>query len=218
MKARLAIATAMLLSASVASGQVCTGGPGRDAGAVQLGGGYSSAKSATEIIGAASGIGERAYGRAFVGSVAYDELSGSTTVLGGTAGYQVPVGSTGRTQLCPYATLSLGFGPNDIEGTGIDASSTGFDFGVSLGHEIPSSSEISVIPFAAANFSRSTVKLSLDGDSESTSDSHVSIGFGVGIVINKQFAVRPQISIPVGAQDSDPVVGIGFSLALGNKQ
>jgi hypothetical protein len=218
MRKGLAVAAAMILVTAEASAQVCSGGLGRDAGAFQLGGSYSSTKGSSTLLGSATGIGERAFGSAGVGTISYDDFAGSTTALGGVVGYQVPVGNGGRAQLCPTAELTLGFGPKDIEGSGVDASSNSLGLGLSVGYAVQSSSQVSVIPFASAGFARTSFKLSYEGESESVSDSFGVIGFGVGLVINKQFVIRPNVSIPVGLEDSDPIVGIGVVLALGQKK
>ena len=43
------------------------------------------------------------------------------TDIGTQVGYQLTVGRTAQMQVCPVASLSLGMGPNDVDGGGIDA-------------------------------------------------------------------------------------------------
>jgi hypothetical protein len=162
-----------------------------------------------------TGLGERAYGGGSIGSVSYDDLSGSTTSLGAWVGYQLPMGTSGRSQLCPFFTGGLGLGPNDIEGSGIDASTRGFSAGVSWGMRAVQSNDFSLFPTIGAGIAFSSFKLTDGVDSIEESDTYVQLGFGLGLVLGRQFTVRPSVTIPLGLEGADPVFSVQISLSLG---
>jgi hypothetical protein len=201
------------------SAQVCVGGPSRDHGPFQLEAAYSSANGTSTMQVGANRLGQRAFGGAFIGSASYDDLDGSTTIFGGSAGYRVPVGQASRTELCPTVGFGLGTGPNDIEGSGVDVATNTMNVGVSIGRSVSTGGGVALIPFASAGLARTALKFSFDGDSETISESYGMIGLGVGLLVSNKFAIRPSIAIPVGQEeDSDPVVSIGVVLAFGGKR
>lgn len=214
--ARWHIALSILagLVGSTAAAQVCEGRPGSSAGRVALGAAFATANGATEFGVGVTALGAGAYGGATLGRVTYDDFSGSTTTVGGGVGYQVAVGSAGRAQLCPYLTGQLGFGPNDIEGTGVDASVRNLGVGVTWGVVASQSQEVTLIPTVSAGVARASIKFS-DGVNDITvSDSYGQLRFGLGVALGRQFAFTPSIIVPLGLDDSDPVFGINLSLYL----
>lgn len=213
-----AAAFATVLVASPSLAQVCEGRPGADAGKVQLGAGFSAGNAAKEFGVGVSGLGERAYGGATLGSVSYDDFSGSTTTIGGSVGYQLAVGSSGRAQLCPFFRAALGFGPNDIAGLGVDLSTRGVGAGISWGFRATQSADFGLIPTIGAGFSYASVKLSDGVDDLTESDTYGQLGIGLGFIFGRQFAVQPTVTIPLGLEGADPIVGVTISLSLGSRQ
>ncbi len=204
----------MGLVGSTAGAQVCEGRPGSSAGRVALGAAFATANGASELGVGITGLGTGAYGGATVGRVTYDDFSGSTTTVGATVGYQVAVGSAGRAQLCPFLTGQLGFGPNDIEGTGVDASVRNLGAGVTWGIVASQSEDVTLIPTVSAGVASASIKFS-DGVSDITlSDTYGQLRFGLGVAFGRQFAVTPSIIVPLGLDDSDPVLGVNVSLYL----
>jgi len=215
--ARLVIVPSILalLIGSTAAAQVCEGRPGSSAGRVALGATFATDNSSSELGVGITGLGAGAYGGATLSRVTYDEFSGSTTAIGGTAGYQVAVGSTARSQLCPFVSGVLGFGPNDIEGTGVDASATAFDAGIAWGTVASQSRDVTLIPTVSAAVAYASIKLS-DGVSDFTvSDTYGLLKLGLGVALGRQFAVTPSITVPLGLDDADPILGVHLSLYLG---
>ena len=214
-QALVASLLATMIAAAPSLAQVCEGRPGADAGNVLLGAGYSAGSGAKEFGVGVTGLGARAYGGATVGSVSYDDFSGSTTTLSGSVGYQLPVGSSARAQLCPYLHGGFGFGPNDIGGTGIDLSARTLGAGVSWGFRATQSSGFGLFPTVSAGFAYYSVKLTDGVDDLTQSDAYGQIGLGLGFVFSRQFAVRPAITIPVGLEGADPILGVAISLSVG---
>jgi len=207
-----------LLAAAPASAQVCAGRPGADVGNVLLGAGYSSANGTSGFDVGITGLGERAFGAATIGSISYDDFSGSTTMVGGSLGYQLSVGTSGRAQLCPTFSGALGFGPNDIEGTGVDASTRSVGAGVTWGFRATESADFALIPTIGAGVAYASVKLTDGVDELTESDSYGLIDVGLGIVLGRQFAATPFITIPVGLEGADPTIGLTISLSIGKRR
>lgn len=211
----LALAAALVPSAVQA--QVCLGRPSHEAGNIQLGGGYSGAQGVSQFGVSAAGLSRVAFGQASLGSISYDDFDGSTLVIGASGGYRLPIGSSGNAELCPVVGGFLGMGPNDIEGSGVDASLRGANVGVSLGYRLSSGADVAVIPTFSAGFAYSSFKLTDGTDSLEDSDTYGIVGMGVGLVLGRQVTALPSVSIPLGLEDSDPVLGITFILSLGRR-
>ncbi len=221
MKLQLFLTVAVITSLSgplVAEAQTCIGLPGPESGTVQLAGGFASTKGVSQFTVSAGGVGANVFGGASLGSVSYDDLNGTTLLVGAGAGYRLPLGTGGTTELCPVVGGRLGIGPNDIEGSGVDASTRGASVGVSLGHRIAAGNDVAVIPNVVAGFTYSSVRFTDGVDDLENSESSAVFGVGVGFVLGKQFTAQPSVSIPIGRENSDPVFGISFTLSLGSKR
>lgn len=214
----LVIAALATLAITGAEAQTCEGRPGRGAGNVVLGAGFTSGDDASQFSVGISGLGTSAYGGASIGSISYDNVSGSTTTVGGDLGYQLAAGTTGRAQLCPWFGVEFGFGPNDIEGTGVDLSIRSFSAGLSWGFRAVESADFAMIPSLSAGVASASVKLSDGVDELTESDTFGQIGLGIGFVFAKQFSIKPSITIPVGLEGADARLGVSASLAVGTKR
>ena len=125
----LSLALPFLLG-SKAVGQTCVGMPSFSSGQMQVGAGGQFADGTSSFAGT-FGLGRPNgfYGKAALGTTSYDGLSGSSLDFGVNGGYQVALKNTRGAQLCPVASLSIGSGPNDVGGAGLDMSSRTFSFG-----------------------------------------------------------------------------------------
>lgn len=217
---RIPLAAFVLLAtlAAAAEAQVCEGQPGRAAGNFALGAAFSSGNDASQFSAGITGIGKAVYGGASVGSIDYDGFSGSTTTVGGAVGYQLAVGTTGRAQLCPVVTATLGFGPNDIAGTGIDASARSFTAGLAWGFRATESADLSMIPTFGASFARSSVTFTDGVDDLTESDTYGQLSLGLGFVFARRFGITPAVMIPVGLEGADPMFALSARLALGGSR
>ncbi len=63
-----------------------------------------------------------------------------------------------------------------------------------------------------------SLKLTDGVDPIKESDSGGSLIFGLGIVIGRQFTVRPSVTIPFGFENTDPSFGVMASLSVGAKR
>jgi hypothetical protein len=199
--------------------QVCSGMAPFENGRMQVGGLAQFADGAQAYGGMLSlGRPDYFFGSFGFGAVTYDDLDGASTTVSGAVGYQVGLGATQTLQLCPIASASLGFGPNDIMGSDVDASFRDFSFGVGLGGTLHGTPQFQVIPAGAVSFAHSTLKFDDGVDSESDSDTFGIVSLGVGLVFNRVFTLRPGMSLPFGLDESDPVWGIALGLSFGGQR
>lgn len=214
------IAAAALLAAvpfTVAESQTCEGRPGRTVGKFAVDAGFSSGNDATQFAVGVTGLSTTTYGGVTVGSIDYDGFGGSTTTLGGNLGYQLPMGTTGRAQLCPFLEGAFGFGPNNIGGLGIDISTRDAAAGLVWGYRAKESDDFTLIPTIGAGFAYAAVTFSDGTDDLTESETFGMLRVGLGMVLAKRLSISPTVMIPVGLEDADPMVGVTLSLMLGGK-
>src|SRR4051812_21350499 len=123
----LSLALPFSLPTTKAAAQTCVGMPSFSSGRMQVTGGGSFADGANSFGGTFGyGTPKGLYGKAGLGSTSYDALDGSSLDLSLGGGYQVPLQTSRTAELCPVASLSIGSGPKDILGSGVDMSSRNF--------------------------------------------------------------------------------------------
>jgi hypothetical protein len=204
----LSIALPFYLSTQAAA-QTCVGMPSFSSGRMQVAGGGQFADGANSFDGTFGyGVPKSLYGKAAVGRTSYDGLSGSSFDFGFGGGYQVPLHTRRMAELCPIASLSLGSGPHDIGGTGVDMSSRTFAFGASAGAVVGGSSQVRIVPNASFQFANTRAKLDDGTISSSNSESYGLLTLGTGFLFNSRFSLNPSLSFPVGLDGG----GVSFGM------
>ena len=155
------------------------------------------------------------YGKAGIGTTSYDGLSGSSFDFGVGGGYQVPLRSNRMAELCPTASFSLGSGPNDVLGTGVDMSSRTFAFGASVGTLVNRSSQVQILPNASFQFANTRATLDNGATSSSESESYGLLTLGTGFVFSSRFSLNPSISFPIGLDGGDTSFGLIGAMNFG---
>jgi hypothetical protein len=201
-----------LLLGSKAAAQACTGMPSFSSGPMQITAGGSFADG-TSSFGGTFGYGMPSglYGKAGVGTTSYDAFDGSSFDFGVGGGYQIPLQSSRKAELCPIASLSFGSGPNDVLGSGVDMSTRNFAFGAALGAQVGNSPQMQILPNASFQFANTRVEI----DDLAGSESYGLLTLGTGFVFNSRFSVNPSISIPVGSDVYDTSFGINGAINFG---
>ena len=139
--------------------------------------------------------------------------------LGVQAGYQLTVGKAAQAQVCPVGSLSLGMGPNDIGGTGVDASGMSGTLGLAVGKVMGCEPEHEDRPQLASGLAYRKQKLD-DGTNPAlgASETYGLASVGVGLIFNSNIAVRPSVSIPLGSDlSNDPTFGLTVAYNFGSK-
>lgn len=201
-----------LVLGSKAAAQTCAGMPSFASGPMQVSAGGSFADGASSFAGSFGyGQPKGLYGKASIGSTSYDAFDGSSFDFGVAGGYQIPLQMSRTAELCPVASLSLGSGPNDILGTGVDMSSRTFAFGAAMGAMLGTNPQMRIVPNASFQFANTRVEL----DDVSGSESYALLTLGTGFVFNSRYSLNPVISIPMGLDGADASFGLSGAINFG---
>jgi hypothetical protein len=201
----LAIALTWFGTPLILDAQTCLGLAPFSVGRIQLGasadfGEDAKAFSANLSFGSTNGP----LGGVSVGTVDYDELDENGTTVGAQLGWQAPVGTQNRVQLCPVVGATYGFGPDQL---GSDVSSWSVFFGLQLGISTDSSAQLRLVPTVGAALAYA--KLEVDGFLNfEESETFGILNLGVGFVVNTRVSILPSVDIPVGLEGADPNFGI----------
>lgn len=215
--AQAVIALSLLAAPSLAAAQACLGNPSFAKGHLQLGADVQVDKRSTAFGASFVGGSESVFGGVGVGGVTYDDLDGSTLVLGGTLGYQVPI-SAGGAQICPVLTASQGNGPSDFDGLGTDLRSRNFGFGISMGTTLARGARVSLVPAASVGFAFTQVDLSGPLISDTQTETFGTAGVALGILVSDALSIRPNVRFPFGLDNADPIFGVGITLNYGGRR
>ena len=211
----LSLALPLMLGTRAAA-QTCVGMPSFSSGQMQVAAGSSFADGASGFGGTFGyGAPKALYGKAGIGSTSYDGLDGSSFDFGVGAGYQIPLETTRTAELCPVANLSIGSGPNDIAGSGVDLSSRTFSFGAAVGALVGNGSRMEILPNASFQFANSRATIDDGVTSLSGSQSYGLLTLGTGFVFNSRFSVNPSVSIPMGLDGSSTSFGLAGAINFG---
>ena len=155
------------------------------------------------------------YGKAALGTTSYDGLDGSSLDLGATGGYQVALKTAKPAEFCPVASLSIGSGPNDVAGTGIDMSSRTFSFGAAVGAVLSQTRRCRSCPTRASSSPTPASRWTTAPTSASGSESYGLLTLGTGFVFNSRYSLNPSINIPVGLDGSSTSFGLAGAMNFG---
>ena len=130
----LSLVLPLTLLTAKAAAQTCVGMPSFSSGQMQIAGGGSFADGASSF-GGTFGYGSRrpSTGRPASAPPRTTASTGRRSTSASAAGTRSPLQTSRTAELCPVASLSIGSGPNDIVGTGVDMSSRTFAFGAAVG-------------------------------------------------------------------------------------
>jgi hypothetical protein len=204
-----------LLLGSKAAAQACAGMPSFASGPMQITAGGSFADGASSF-GGTFGYGQPTglYGKVGLGTTSYDAFDGSSLDFGVGGGYQIPLHTSRKAELCPIASLSFGSGPNDLVG-GVDMSSRNFAFGAAVGALVGNSTQMQILPNASFQFANTRVAFDNGTTSAAGSESYGLLTLGTGFVFNSRFSLNPSISIPMGLDGSDASFGLNGAINFG---
>jgi hypothetical protein len=206
-------AVSVALLASTAAAQVCQGDLSFRSRSPHIGGAIGITDHTTSFgggmtFGHVSGL----YGGGSLGMMTFDGVSGNSFVLGGGIGYAMPLANRSAWQVCPGATLNLGFGPSqDIGGTTVHTSQQTFSLGASMGRALPLNRSVTLLPYGSAALGHTSLHASANGASASTSDTYLILGFGAGFQLSPSVVLRPSLSV---LADADLVDDTVFSFSV----
>jgi hypothetical protein len=211
----LSLALPFYLSAQAAA-QTCVGMPSFSSGHMQISGGGQFADGANSFGGTFGyGTPKGLYGKAGIGTTSYDAFNGSSFDFNLGGGYQVPLHASRTAELCPVASLSLGSGPNDVLGSGVDLSNRTFAFGASVGAVLGRNPQLRFLPNAAFQFANTRATVNDGTTSASDSQSYGLLTLGTGFVFNSRFSLNPSLSFPIGLDGGNTTFGLMGAMNFG---
>jgi hypothetical protein len=208
-----AVALGTALTTSSASAQACQGDLSFRSRPTHIVGAFGTSQNTTNFGGGVMfGHSQGLYGGGSLGFVDYDGLNGNSIVFGGGIGYSMPVGRRKEWQVCPGATLSLGFGPSVTVGaTSERFSSQSFTAGASIGRALLVNKDFTLLPFGSAALGHTSSHLG----NGSVSDNYLLLGFGAGLQFAPSWVIKPAITVAAGADIiDDTVFGLSVTWAL----
>ena len=212
----LSLALPFALLTTNAAAQTCVGMPSFSSGQMQVSGGGSFADGASSFGGSFGyGTPKALYGKAGVGTTSYDALSGSSFDLSVGGGYQIPLKTNRMAQLCPVANLSIGSGPKNVLGSGVDMSSRTFSFGAAVGGLVGHSTQMQILPNASFQFANTRATADDGTTSASASETYGLLTLGTGFVFSSRFSVNPSLSFPMGLDGSSTTFGLSAAMNFG---
>ena len=180
---------AVLVSASYAAAQACTGNTPFANGRWALGG-QGSFRENVKRFGAVGAYGapKSWYATATIGRTSYKYGPGSGTDIGGTIGYQLPVGDS-PLEFCPYA--HAGYFKTDPFNT------TSYGVGGAIGWPNHVSDDFDFIPAVGVQYTGFSSKVdgtgTTDGRSVSVTGNSTVFYLSAGLILNKQWGIVPGV-------------------------
>jgi hypothetical protein len=158
------------------------------------------------------------YGGGSLGMASYNNISAHSVALGGGVGYSMPLAKNSQWQMCPAASLSLGFGPNiAVGGATTHTSTQTLALGVSLGTAVPLSKTVNLLPFGSASLGHTRASVKVNGTSNSADDNYLLLGMGAGFQFSPSLVVRPALNLAAGADlVDDTQFSLGITWAVGH--
>jgi hypothetical protein len=219
MRRSLVLSLAVLaIVRSPAVAQTCMGLASFSTAPMQVTGGAQISNLSTTF-GATAGYGmpSSVYGNVGVATTSHDGFDGSTLGLGLRAGYQMEVGKSRQVQVCPNASFGLGIGPND-DAAGIHQSTRSATVGVNVGTVLAPNPRMMVVPSVGLAYAYGKVRAENDAGTTlfEISDRYALAQLGVGIVLNQNISLRPNVDIPLGLDGGEPTFGltVGYNFSV----
>ena len=209
------VAALALLAPRVVDAQLCMGLPAFSAGRVQIGAAADFGNDAQAFIGTLS-VGSPAgpFAGVLIGTVSYDDVDGNSTAIGGQLGWQLPIGTASRVQLCPVAGVVRSFA-DDLGGA--EVASWDVVFGLQLGVPTGASSQFRIVPTAGAALAYTKARFEAGIINFEEDETFGILSLGLGLLLNARVSLLPTVEIPVGLDDADPVLGIMLAVNFGGR-
>ena len=207
---------ALLALPAAASAQSCLGYPSLSTNHLQVATDLSFGEHNNNIGFLYSYGSESGFGGIGAGS---SQLSGgSATTVRGQVGYQVAASASGRTQLCPTLSATLGFGPSNTSGPVTDQQSRRYEVGLALGRELRATGAVRLVPSLQVTVAHQNTSFTSGAPVASRNETDPRVGLSLGIVLNNQLSIRPTISRSMYGDRADAMFGGGIALNFGGRR
>jgi hypothetical protein len=210
-----------ILSASVRA-QTCLGLAAYSGAPLQItGNGWLSSEASSFGAGLGYGRPNSVFGGLAIGTTTNDALGGRALELGGSLGYQIPLGNAAQFHLCPVVNLGMGIGPNNSFNSGVDRSNQTASTGIVLATSLFASPRLKVVPTVglAYAYRQDKAENAAGANLFEITYHYARLQLGVGLVLNSNVSIRPSADIPLGLVGSDPTFGmvLGYNFGISHR-
>lgn len=211
----LPLSMLFLLANTSSMAQTCLGMASFANGRVQVAPSVAFDDGATNY-GASVGYGapRSFYGAVGFSTTEFDGINASADNLNLAVGYQVPLRS-GRAEVCPVASLGLGWGPNGVLAPGVDISSRTIAAGAAFGIVVGGGSSVQLVPNASLLLASTRLTADDGTDSVSDSEGYAALTLGTGLVFGSRYSLNPSVTMAFGLGDVDPTFGLALGIHFG---
>jgi hypothetical protein len=210
--------TLLLCTAPHLYAQMCQGRPHFSTAPMNIGASVTTGNDETTIAGNWNFGSAMYFGGFGLGLTSFDDFDGSSTSAMGEFGLHMRPSTIGYLELCPLVRGSIGLGPEDVPAgnTRLDFTRYAMQAGVGIGGMMSVARGIVAIPFGdfMLAYEREHAE-SRNGETASHTDTGGLLGIGFRLSFANRFTIGPKLTIPLGIENSDPMWGLGFSLAVG---
>lgn len=141
------------------------------------------------------------------------ETAGSTaTEVSSRVGVDLLVSRMQRIYLCPSALVSFGTGPDIGD---LDVSTFRIGAGLRAGVAVRDTDGLTVVPTFGIDVLRERLAFESGGVEQDESDGIGIASLGVGFIINRRFAIIPELAAPFSAADSEVIFSVRISYGFG---
>ncbi len=110
------------------------------------------------------------------------------------------------------ASLAYRSGPNRDGRPDVNQSGLAFDAGVSLGAPLAMTAGVDLVPFGGVAISHQRATVEAGDADNTTSETGATIDLGAGLVFARRFTTRLGVAIPVGFDNQESRVNLGFGV------
>jgi len=208
----------LTMATESALAQTCLGLGSYSAVPLQVtGNGWLSSEASSLGAGVGYGRPSSVFASLAVGTTSNETFDGSILEVGGSLGYQIPLGAAERFQLCPVVSLGAGLGPNNAFDSGVDRSSRSASLGIAVATSLVASPQLRVVPTVGLAYAyRLNQAESAAGASLFEITYHYARAqLGVGLILNSNVFLRPSAEIPLGLTGNGPAFGVTLGYNFG---
>jgi hypothetical protein len=202
----------LLMAASAAEAQICTGNPSFRDGPLQVGIAASFSDGPRGVEGTFAGGGESLFAGVGVSVTNFSGADVRSTGVNAFAGAEFATDRRSKVLLCPVVRVGFGSGP---DAGPVDVSTAFVQGGASIGVIASDMDGLMVVPFFGLSAVYDRVMTDFGGVETSFSDTGGIADLGVGFLFNRNVGITPLISVPFSTGGSDVIFTLRFSFNFG---
>jgi len=206
-----------VVCATVGSAQLCTGEPSFGGAPLHFFGG-GAVNGYFEFYNAGLLLGNtNVFGELGAGMWTYNTVDGESFVVSGTFGAELPRIQKSKAQICPFASIMIVNGPQNIQGSGFDYHDTDLSIGVNAGYAMAHIGPVQFVPTTSITAMHSTASITDPAGAKDSRDELFGyVGLGLGLRFGPEASLNPSVALPLGKAAGHTQFRFRFALRLKN--